>query len=431
MIIVHSVIGYGAPHKAGTREAHGEALGPDEVRGAKKAYGWPEDAQFLVPDGVRERFADVMGARGAKLHAEWSAMFERYRSEHPELAAEVEMIGKQELPAGWDADIPVFPADAKGIASRDSSQKVLNAIAKNVPWMIGGAADLAPSTKSNLTFEGATSFESNDYGGRNLHFGIREHAMGSIVNGLALSGLRAYASGFLIFSDYMKAPIRLSSIMELPVIYIFTHDSIGVGEDGPTHQPIEQLVALRSIPGMLVIRPADANEVAEGWRVAMGLTHHPVSFALSRQALPTIDRTKYAAASGLHKGAYVLADSHGAPEVILMATGSEVALCLAAYETLTAEGAKVRVVSMPCLELFEQQDDAYRDHVLPRSVRARVAVEMAATTGWDRYAGLDGAIIGMHSFGMSAPGAAVIQKFGFSADRVAAEARAQIKRAKA
>jgi transketolase len=431
MIIVHSVIGYGAPHKAGTREAHGEALGPDEVRGAKKAYGWPEDAQFLVPDGVRERFADVMGARGAKLHAEWSAMFERYRAEHPELAAEVEMIGKQELPAGWDADIPVFPADAKGIASRDSSQKVLNAIAKNVPWMIGGAADLAPSTKSNLTFEGATSFESNDYGGRNLHFGIREHAMGSIVNGLALSGLRAYASGFLIFSDYMKAPIRLSSIMELPVIYIFTHDSIGVGEDGPTHQPIEQLVALRSIPGMLVIRPADANEVAEGWRVAMGLTHHPVSFALSRQALPTIDRTKYAAASGLHKGAYVLADSHGAPEVILMATGSEVALCLAAYETLTAEGAKVRVVSMPCLELFEQQDDAYRDHVLPRSVRARVAVEMAATTGWDRYAGLDGAIIGMHSFGMSAPGAAVIQKFGFSADRVAAEARAQIKRAKA
>ncbi len=300
--MVHSIIGYGAPKKAGTREAHGEPLGDEEIRGAKRSYGWPEDAQFLVPDGVHQRFAEVMGARGAKPRHEWMDLLARYREQYPDLAREIDMIDRHELPEGWDSDIPVFPADAKGIASRDSSQKVLNAIAKHVPWLIGGAADLAPSTKSNLTFDGAGSFEADNYGGRNLHFGIREHAMGSIVNGIALSGMRAYGSGFLIFSDYMKAPIRLSAIMELPVIYIFTHDSIGVGEDGPTHQPIEQIATLRAIPGMIVLRPADANEVAEAWRVAMKLHDRPVSLMLSRQALPTIDRSKFASASGVAQG---------------------------------------------------------------------------------------------------------------------------------
>jgi transketolase len=322
----------------------------------------------------------------------------------------------------------VFPADPKGIASRDSSQKVLNAIAKHVPWMIGGAADLAPSTKSNLTFEGATSFEADSYGGRNLHFGIREHAMGSICNGIALSGMRAYGSGFLIFSDYMKAPIRLSSIMELPVIYIFTHDSIGVGEDGPTHQPIEQLISLRSIPGMIVLRPADANEVAEAWRVVMKLTHHPACLIMSRQALPTIDRSKYAPAAGVAKGAYILADSDGTPDVILMGTGSEVSLCMGAYETLTAEGIKARVVSMPSWELFEKQPDAYREEVLPPSVIGRVGVEQAATMGWDRYLGFGGAMIGMHTFGASAPAAALMTKFGFTPEAVLTEARKQAAR---
>ena len=428
MIIVHSIIGYGAPKKAGTKEAHGEPLGDEEIRGAKRAYGWPEDAQFLVPDGVYEHFAEGVGARGAKLRHEWMDMLTRYRAEYPDLAREIDMIDRHELPEGWDADIPVFPADPKGLASRESSQKVLNAIAKHVPWMIGGAADLAPSTKSNLTFDGAGSFEPDNYGGRNLHFGIREHAMGSVCNGIALSGMRSYGSGFLIFSDYMKAPIRLSSIMELPVIYIFTHDSIGVGEDGPTHQPIEQLVVLRSIPGMVVLRPADANEVAEAWRVAMQLTHHPACLIMSRQALPTIDRSKYAPASGVAKGGYILADTDGTPEVILIGTGSEVGLCMSAHATLTAEGIKARVVSMPSTELFEEQPEEYREQVLPRSVIGRVAVEMAATTGWDRYTGLGGAIVGMHSFGMSAPGAAVIQQFGFTPEHVADEARKQAKR---
>jgi transketolase len=428
MIIVHSIIGYGAPKKAGTREAHGEPLGDEELKGAKKFFGWPEDSQFLVADGVHERFAEVMGARGAKAHAAWNDLFARYREEYPELAHEIEMIGEHSLPEGWDADIPVFPADAKGIASRDSSQKVLNAIAKRVPWMIGGAADLAPSTKSNLTFEGAGSFEADNYGGRNLHFGIREHAMGSICNGIALSGLRAYGSGFLIFSDYMKAPIRLSAIMELPVIYIFTHDSIGVGEDGPTHQPVEQLIALRAIPGMMVLRPGDANEVAEAWRVVMKLTHQPACLVMSRQALPTIDRTKYASAAGVAKGAYVLADSQGKPDVILMGTGSEVSLCVAAYEKLTAEGIKARVVSMPSWELFEDQDEAYRNAVLPNDVTGRVGVEMGGTFGWDRYTGFGGAIIGMHSFGASAPIAALQAKFGFTVDAVLEAARKQAKR---
>jgi transketolase len=428
VIVVHSIIGRGAPKKQGTREAHGEPLGDEEIRGAKKFYGWPEDAQFLVPDGVHERFAEVMGKRGAAARHEWMDMLARYRKEYPELAAEIDMIDRHELPEGWDRDIPVFPADEKGVASRDSSQKVLNAIAKNVPWLLGGAADLSPSTKSNLTFEGAGSFEADNYGGRNFHFGIREHAMGSAVNGMALSGLRAYGSGFLIFSDYMKAAIRLSAIMELPVIYIFTHDSIGVGEDGPTHQPIEQLVSLRAIPGMVVMRPGDANEVAEAWRVVMKLHDRPACFALSRQALPTIDHTKYASAEGVHKGAYILGDCEGTPQVILIGTGSEISLCCKAYETLTAEGIKARVVSMPSWEIFEQQDAGYKDHVLPPEVKGRVAVEQAATMGWDRYVGHGGMVIGMHSFGASAPLAALQAKFGFTADAVIDEARKQAKR---
>ena len=428
IIVVQSVIGFGAPKKAGTREAHGEPLGDEEIRGAKRRYGWPEDSQFLVPDGVHQRFAAVMGQRGEAARQDWMDLLARYREQYPDLAREIDMIDRHELPEGWDSEIPVFPADAKGIASRDSSQKVLNAIAKHVPWMIGGAADLAPSTKSNLTFDGAGSFEADNYGGRNLHFGIREHAMGSICNGIALSGLRAYASGFLIFSDYMKAPIRLSAIMELPVIYIFTHDSIGVGEDGPTHQPIEQLVTLRAIPGMYVFRPADANEVAEAWRVVMHLDDRPACLSLSRQALPTIDRSKYAPASGVARGAYVLADCDGPPAVILMATGSEVSLCMGAYEALTAEGVKARVVSMPCWELFETQDQAYRDEVLPPAVKGRLAVEMASTIGWDRYVGWGGVTIGMHSFGLSAPLAALQKQFGFTPEAVLDAARTQAKR---
>ena len=430
-ILVHSIIGYGAPHKAGTREAHGEPLGDEEIRGAKKFYGWPEDAQFLVPDGVRERFAQGVGARGAKLRDAWLKLYEQYREKHPDLARELDEMDHHQLPAAWDKEIPSFAADAKGLATRDSSQKVLNAIAKNVPWLIGGAADLAPSTKSNLTFEGAGSFEKDNPAGRNMHFGIREHAMGSVCNGLALSGIRAYGSGFLIFFDYMKPPVRLAAIMELPVIYIFTHDSVGVGEDGPTHQPIEQLAMLRATPGLCTIRPADANEVAEAWRVVMQLKDRPAALILSRQALPTLDRSKLAAASGLDRGAYVLADTEGQPDVILMATGSEVPLVMQARDTLAGEGIKARVVSMPSWDLFEQQDQAYRDSVIPKAVRARVAVEMASPLGWDRYAGVDGKIISMHGFGASAPATALAAKFGFSADKIADAAREQVKQNKA
>ena len=428
LIIVHSVIGYGAPKKAGTREAHGEPLGVEEIKAAKRFYGWPEDAQFLVPPGVRENFDKRMGARGAKLRAAWMEMLTSYRAANPGLARELDQMERHQLPDGWDAGIPVFPADAKGLASRDSSQKVLNAIGPHVPWLLGGAADLAPSTKSNMTFEGAGSFEANDYAGRNMHFGIREHAMGSICNGLALSGIRPYGSGFLIFSDYMKPPIRLAAIMELPVIYIFTHDSIGVGEDGPTHQPVEQLIALRAIPGILVIRPGDANEVAEAWRVAMGEHNKPVALILSRQALPTLDRARYAGAPGLARGAYVLGDCEGTPDVILIASGSEVQLAVGAHEALLAEGVRSRVVSMPSWELFESQDQSYREHVLPPGVRGRVVIEQGSSFGWDRYAGPGGAVIAMHTFGASAPLAALQKKFGFTPDAVLEAARTQAKR---
>ncbi len=429
LIIVESHIGYGAPHRQDTSAAHGEPLGEEEVRETKRRYGWPEDAKFLVPEGVCDHFAATFGARGKKLRAEWLALFERYRTEYPDLAGACERIQRRDLPEGWDQDIPVFPADPKGIASRNSSARVLNAIAPRVPWLLGGAADLAPSTKTRLTFPDAGDFEADHFGGRNFHFGIREHAMGSICNGMSVSKLRPYGSGFLIFSDYMKAPIRLSALMELPVVFIFTHDSIGVGEDGPTHQPVEQVVGLRGIPGLIVLRPADANEVAEAWRLVAALKHQPACLILSRQNLPTLDRARYAAASGVRRGAYVLADAgDGPPEVILIGTGSEVSLCVGVYEKLVAEGVKARVVSMPSWELFEHQDDAYRAAVLPPTVTRRVAVEQASTLGWERYTGLRGTIIGMKTFGASAPLKELLVKFGFTPEHVYAAAKEQLAR---
>jgi transketolase len=427
LIVVDSHIGYGAPHKQDSHAAHGEPLGVDEVKLTKKFYGLPEDKDFYVSDGVYPHFQQVMGARTAKLRSEWEAKFAQYKAKYPQLAEHLNLIQTRRLPPGWDKDIPTFPTDAKGIASRDSSGKVLNAVAKNVPWLIGGSADLAPSTKTRLTFEGAGDFEPHSYNGRNFHFGVREHAMGSILNGMALTKVRPYGSGFLIFSDYMRPPIRLSSIMEIPTIFIFTHDSIGVGEDGPTHQPIEQLAGLRSIPGLITIRPGDANEVAEAWRTIVPLRHHPVCLILSRQALPTLDRTKYAPASNLAKGAYILADAPGGkPDVILMGTGSEVGLVVEVHERLVKEGVKSRVVSMPSWELFEQQDVAYRNSVFPPEITARVAVEQAAAFGWERYTGLTGAIIGMKSFGASAPLKDLLTHFGFTADRVYAAAKEQL-----
>jgi transketolase len=429
LIIVESHIGYGAPHKQDTSGAHGEALGVEEVKLTKRAYGWPEDAQFLVPDGVYEHFAAGIGARGAKLRAEWEALFARYKTAYPELALHCEQMQQRELPEGWDKDIPVFPADPKGIASRDSSGQVLNKIAQNLPWLLGGAADLAPSTKTRLTFEGAGDQEADNRLGRNFHFGIREHAMGAICNGLALSKLRPFGSGFMIFSDYMKPPIRLSALMELPVTYVFTHDSIGVGEDGPTHQPVEQLVGLRAIPGLTVLRPCDANEVAEAWRVVIEAKHEPHCLILSRQNLPTLDRSKYASASGVAKGAYILADAKpGTPEIILMGTGSEISLCVEVYEKLAAEGVAARVVSMPSWELFEKQDDAYKDMVLPASCTRRIAVEQASALGWERFTGLRGTIIAMKTFGASAPLKELLVRFGFTEEHVYSAAKAQLAR---
>jgi len=414
LIVVDSHIAYGAPNKQDTSAAHGEPLGEDEIRLAKRAYGWPEDAKFLIPDGVREHFRAGMGERGRDLRNAWMARFEEYKAEFPEMADQLYRMQHRQLPEDWDKDLPTFPADAKGLATRDSSGRVLNKVAWNVPWLIGGAADLFPSTKTRLTFERAGDLEFDNYGGRNMHFGIREHAMGAIVNGLSLSKIRAYGSTFLIFSDYMKPAIRLGAIMELPVILVYTHDSIGLGEDGPTHQPIEQLAALRAIPGLITLRPADANEVVECWKVVLQQRHHPVALVLTRQAVPTLDRAKYAAASGVEKGAYILADAPDAkPEVVLMATGSEVTLCVQAYEQLTAEGIRARVVSMPSWELFDQQPREYRETVLPPEVTARVSVEQATVFGWDRYVGPYGRSIGMHTFGASAPLKELQKKFGF------------------
>ena len=428
LIIVNSHIGYGSPHRQDTKEAHGEALGEEEVKLTKLFYGWPEDAKFLVPDGVYENFRDVMGKRGRQLNGQWKALFAKYKAQFPELAAQYERMRRFESPDGWDKELPTFPADAKGLATRESSSKVLNAIAKNHPWLMGGSADLYPSTKTRLTFDGAGDFEANHYNARNFHFGIREHAMGAIVNGMVLSKLRAYGSTFLIFSDYMKMPIRISAIMEIPSLWIFTHDSIGVGEDGPTHQPIEQLVTLRAIPGLITLRPADANEVVEAWKIIMSLKKEPAALVLTRQALPTFDRTKYAPASGLARGAYVLADAEGGkPQVILMATGSEVYLCIEAYEKLKADGIRARVVSMPSWEIFEHQDEGYRHQVLPPEITARVAVEQASVLGWARYTGLKGRIIGMHTFGASAPLKDLQKKFGFNSEAIVQAARDQLK----
>ena len=429
LIIVDSHIAYGAPHKQDTSAAHGEPLGEEEIKLAKRHYGWPEDAQFFVPPGVPEHFQSFIGTRGRAARERWMTRFTAYKMTYPELADALYRMQRRELPAGWEQDVPTFPADPKGLAGRDASAKVLNAVAGRVPWLIGGSADLTHSTKTRLTHVGASDFSPADYGGRNLHFGIREHAMGAILNGLSLSKVRPFGSGFLIFSDYAKPAIRLSAIMEIPVIHVFTHDSIGVGEDGPTHQPIEQLASLRAVPGLLVIRPADANEVVEAWRVIMQLHHEPAALVLSRQPLPTLDRTIYAPASGLAKGAYVLAEALGGnPEVLLLATGSEASLCLTAYERLITEGIQARVVSMPSWELFERQNQAYRDQVLPPHVTARISVEQAATTGWDRYIGLTGASIGMNTFGASAPLKELQKKFGFTPERLMAAVKEQLAR---
>ncbi len=430
LIIVDSHIGYGSPTKQDTHAAHGEPLGEEEIKLTKRFYGWPEDAKFLVPEGVREHFAAGMGARGARRRGEWMALFESYKAKYPAQADALYRMQHRQLPEGWDKGLPSFPPDAKGVAGRDASAKVMNAVAQNIPWIIGGSADLAPSTKTRLTFEGAGDFEAGSYGGRNFHFGIREHAMGAILNGLSLCKVRPYGSGFLIFSDYGRAPIRLAAIMEIPVIYVFTHDSIGVGEDGPTHQPVEQLVSLRAVPGLVTLRPADANEVAEAWRVILQFRHEPVCLILTRQALPTLDRTKYASAAGVAKGAYVLADAPGGkPEVLLLATGSEVALCVAAHEQLGKEGIQSRVVSMPSWELFEHQPPEYKQAVLPSSVKARVSVEQASTLGWERYVGATGRTIGMRTFGASAPLKDLQKKFGFDPGNVVAAAREQLGKA--
>jgi len=424
LVILDSHIGYGSPHKQDTSAAHGEPLGDDEIRLTKRGYGWPEDAKFLVPDGVREHFAAGVGARGAEARRRWTELFAGYRSKHPELATEIEQMQRRELPAGWDRNLPVFPADPKGLAGRDASGQVLNVLAQNVPWLLGGSADLGPSNKTTLKFEGAGDFQAGSPGGKNLHFGIREHAMGAILNGLSLSKLRPFGATFFIFSDYARPAIRLSALMEIPTIFIFTHDAMGDGEDGPTHQPVEHLASLRAIPGLVVLRPGDANEVVEAYRTVLQLRHRPAVLALSRQPLPTLDRKRYAPASGVARGAYVLADAPDArPELILIATGSELGLAVQAHEKLLADGIRSRVVSMPSWDLFEDQPQEYRDGVLPPGVRARVAIEQASTFGWERYVGAEGRSIGMHTFGASAPLKELQKKFGFEPDRVVAVAR--------
>lgn len=433
LIIVQSHIGYGAPHKQDSSKAHGMPLGAEEVRLTKEFYGWNPDAKFYVPDGVAEHFHAQLGRRGAGLRAAWKKLFAAYHKQYPDLAEQIDRMQRRDLPEGWDDALPIFPADETGLATRDASGKVLNAIAEKMPWLLGGAADLAPSTKTHLNFEFAGEFqapgEAGAYRGRNFHYGVREHAMCAISNGLSLSNLRPYAASFLVFTDYCRGALRLAAMMEIPVITIWTHDSISMGEDGPTHQPIEQLASLRAMPGMLVLRPADANEVVEAWRVIMQLKNRPVCLVLARQALATLDRTRYASARGVARGAYVLADApHHRPDVLLLATGSEVALCIAAYEQLKAEGIKARVISMPSWELFESQGQEYRDSVLPPQISARVAVEAASSFGWERYTGCNGSILGVDSFGLSAPMEVVAQHFGFEPAHVVAVAKEQVAR---
>ena len=423
-IILDSHIGYGSPHKQDTAEAHGEPLGDEEIRLTKRSYGWPEDAKFLVPEGVREHFAAGIGQRGANARKNWSERFAAYRTKFPGLATEIEQMQKRELPAGWDRNLPVFPADPKGIAGREASGKVLNVLAQNIPWLVGGSADLGPSNKTTLTFAGAGDFQACSPGGKNLHYGIREHGMCAVVNGMSLSKLRAFGATFFIFSDYAKPAIRLSALMELPTIFIFTHDAMGDGEDGPTHQPVEQLASLRAVPGLVLLRPGDANEVVEAYRYVVQLRHQPAALVLSRQPLPTLDRSKYAPASGVARGAYVLADAPGGnPEIIFIATGSEVSLAVEAHEKLCAEGVNSRVVSMPSWDIFEHQPTAYREAVLPPRVKARIAVEQASTFGWERYVGAEGRVIGMVTFGASAPLKELQQKFGFKPENLVAAAK--------
>src|SRR5579863_7381334 len=427
LIVVNSHIGYGSPHKQDTSAAHGEPLGEEEVKLVKKFYGWPEDAKFLVPDGVMENFQHGIGKRGADQYTRWSKLFSDYEKQYPDLAAQLRLMQNRDLPPGWDKNLPIFPADAKGIATRESGGKVLNVLAENIPWLVGGSADLSGSDKTRLKFDGASDFQAGRYGGRNLHFGVREHGMASALNGMTLCGIRAFGGTFFNFNDYMKPAVRLAALMEIPVVFIYTHDSIGLGEDGPTHQPIEQLATLRAVPGLTLFRPGDANEVTEAWKFIVQLKHEPAVIVLSRQPLPTFDRTKYAPAAGVAKGAYVLADaSNGKPEVILMGTGSEVSLCVAAYEQLAAAGVKARVVSMPSWDVFEKQSDEYKKQVFPPEVKARVSVEQAATLGWDRYIGPYGKTIGMHTFGASAPIKDLKKKFGFTVENMIAVARAVI-----
>ena len=428
-IVIDSHIGYGSPHKQDTPEAHGEPLGDEEIRLTKRSYGWPEEAKFLVPGGVYDHFAAGVGARGAQIRREWKELFAAYRAQYSELAIEIDQMQRRELPAAWDRDLPIFPADPKGIAGREASGKVLNVLAQNIPWFLGGSADLGPSNKTTLTYPGAGDFQADNPGGRNLHFGIREHAMTAIVNGLSLSKLRGFGATFFIFSDYARPAIRLSALMELPTILVFTHDAMGDGEDGPTHQPVEHLASLRAIPGLVTLRPGDANEVVEAYRYIMQLRHQPAVLALSRQPLPTLDRNRYAPASEVAQGAYILADPPGGnPEVILIASGSEVSLAVNAHETLLAEGIRSRVVSMPSWDIFDHQTQEYRDRVLPPNVKARVAVEQASTFGWERYVGSSGNIIGMKTFGASAPLKELQRKFGFEPDRVVAAAKALLDR---
>jgi transketolase len=424
LIILDSHIGYGSPHLVDTSAAHGEPLGEEEVRLVKRAYGWPEDAKFLVPDGVMERFEAGIGVRGAEARRRWEALFAAYRDKLPELATEIVQMQRRQLPSGWDRNLPSFPPDPKGIAGRDASSKVLNVLAQNIPWFLGGSADLGPSNRTLLKFEGAGDFESETPWGRNLHFGIREHSMAAIVNGLSLTKLRAFGATFFIFSDYARPAIRLSALMELPTILVFTHDAMGDGEDGPTHQPVEHLVSLRAIPGLTVLRPADANEVVEAYRYVMQLHHRPAVLALSRQALPTFDRRKYAPASGLARGAYVMAEPpKGTPQIILIASGSEVSLAVQAYEALASQEIRARLVSMPSWDIFESQPQSYREEVLPPNVKARLAIEQGSVLGWDRYVGPEGSIIGMKTFGASAPLKELQHKFGFAPDRVVAVAK--------
>ncbi len=426
LMLAHSHIGYGSPVEDSPK-AHGEALGVEAVRATKRFLGMPEDEDFYVPDGIYDHFAEGIGQRGKDGRTAWEAMFGAYRAAYPELAAEIEQMQRRTLPDGWAADFPEFKPDAKGLATRDSSGQVLNAVAQRVPWLVGGSADLTPSTKTRLTFDAAGDFQPDDRPGRNLHFGIREHASAAIANGLALTKLRPFWSTFLTFSDYARGAIRLSALMEIPVLHIFTHDSIGLGEDGPTHQPVEHLASLRAMPGLLVFRPADANEVVETWRVVAALRHEPAALVLTRQALPTLDRSELGSAEGVANGGYILAEaSGGQPEVILLATGSEVHLTLEARDELEAGGIQTRVVSMPCWELFDRQPLEYREQVLPARVKARVAVEQASTLGWDRYVGDQGAVVGMHTFGASAPLKQLLTKFGFTPERVAEVARERL-----